>query len=100
MLFSEFKKKEVINLKNCQKLGKVCDFEFDECTGQIFKLIVPGENKWCGLFGGNDSNYVICYKDIKQIGPDIIIVDICRKSQILFEFDKKFLNRFWTILQL
>lgn len=77
MLFSELKKKEVINLKNCQKLGKVCDFEFDECTGQIFKLIIPGENKWCGLFGSSDSNYVICYKDIKQIGPDIIIVDIC-----------------------
>lgn len=76
MLFSELKKKEVINLKNCQKLGRVSDFEFDECTGQIFKLIIPGENKWCGLFG-SDSNYVICYKDIKQIGPDIIIVDIC-----------------------
>ena len=27
MLFSEFKKKEVINLKNCQKLGRVADFE-------------------------------------------------------------------------
>ena len=29
MLFSDFKKKEVINLKNCQKLGRVTDFEFD-----------------------------------------------------------------------
>lgn len=77
MLFSEFKKKEVINLKNCQKLGKVSDFEFDERTGQIFRLIVPGENKWCGLFGNGDSDYVIRYKDIRQIGPDIIIVDIC-----------------------
>ncbi|MDD6810813.1 MAG: YlmC/YmxH family sporulation protein [Lachnospiraceae bacterium] len=78
MLFSEFKKKEVINLKDCQKLGKVCDFEFDECTGQIFKLIVRGNNKWGGLFGC-EPDYVICYKDIKQIGPDIIIVDICKK---------------------
>ena len=79
MLFSELKKKEVINLRNCEKLGRVNDFEFDECTGQIFKLIIPGENKWCGLFG-SDSNYVICYKDIKQIGPDIIIVDICKRG--------------------
>ncbi len=71
MLFSEFKKKEVINLKNCQKLGRVADFEFDECTGQIYKLY--------GLFC-NDPDYVICYKDIKQIGPDIIIVDICKKG--------------------
>lgn len=78
MLFSEFKKKEVINLKNCQKLGRVADFEFDECTGQIYKLIVPGNNKLYGLFC-SDPDYVICYKDIKQIGPDIIIVDICKK---------------------
>ncbi len=78
MLFSEFKKKEVINLKNCQKLGRVADFEFDECTGQIFKLIVRNNSKFCGLFC-NDSEYEICYKDIRQIGPDIIIVDICKK---------------------
>ena len=78
MLFSEFKKKEVINLKNCQKLGRVADFEFDECTGQIFKLIVRSNSKFCGLFC-NDSEYEICYKDIRQIGPDIIIVDICKK---------------------
>ena len=76
MLFSELKKKEVINLKNCQKLGKVGDFEFNECTGQIYKLIIPGDSWWCGLLGGK-PDYVICYKDIKQIGPDIIIVDIC-----------------------
>ena len=76
MLFSESKKKEVINLKNCERLGKVSDFEFDECTGQIFKLIIPGDNKWCGLFC-NEPDYVICYKDIKKIGPDIIVVDIC-----------------------
>lgn len=78
MLFSEFKKKEVINLKDCQKLGRVTDFEFDECTGQIFKLIVQGKNKWCDLFC-SEPDYVICYNEIKQIGPDIIIVDICRK---------------------
>lgn len=76
MLFSELKKKEVINLKNCECLGKVNDFEFDECTGQICKLIVPGDNKWCGFFK-NEPDYVICYKDIKKIGPDIIVVDIC-----------------------
>ncbi|MCH5248951.1 MAG: YlmC/YmxH family sporulation protein [Lachnospiraceae bacterium] len=78
MLFSEFKKKEVINLKNCQKLGRVTDFEFDECTGQIFKLVVSGNNKLAGFFSC-EQDYIICYKDIKQIGPDIIIVDICIK---------------------
>ena len=29
MLFSELKSKEVINIKDCKRLGKVADFEFD-----------------------------------------------------------------------
>ena len=45
MLFSELKCKEVINLRDCRKLGHVTDFEFDQCTGCICKLIVPGGAK-------------------------------------------------------
>ena len=67
MLFSCFQKKEVINIRNCQKIGNVVDMEFDECTGQIH---------FCRLFEGS-SDIIICYKDIKQIGPDIILVDLC-----------------------
>lgn len=76
MLFSELKCKEVINLKDCKCLGKVGDLEFDECSGQICKIIIPGNNKLCALFG-SEPEYVIRYKDIKKIGPDIIVVDLC-----------------------
>ena len=43
MLFSELKCKEVINLKDCRCLGKIGDLEFDECSGQICKVIIPGK---------------------------------------------------------
>ena len=77
MLFSELKSKEVINIKDCKRLGKVADFEFDECNGCIHKLIVPEcGNKFCNLFKC-DQDYIIPYKNSKQIGPDIILVDIC-----------------------
>lgn len=76
MLFSEFKCKEVINLKDCKCLGKVSDLEFDERTGCIHKIIVPRGNRWESFFKCQDD-YVIPYRDIKQIGPDIILVDIC-----------------------
>lgn len=75
MLFSELKCKEVINLRDCRKLGNITDFEFDQCSGCICKFFVPGCSKWKCLFGCDD-NYEICFKDIKQIGPDIIIVDL------------------------
>jgi len=75
MLFSELKCKDVINLRNCQRLGKVSDLEFDECSGQIRKLFVPNGNKFLN-FLCCEPDYCIPYKDIKQIGPDVIIVDI------------------------
>ncbi|MBQ7954249.1 MAG: YlmC/YmxH family sporulation protein [Lachnospiraceae bacterium] len=76
MLFSEFKCKSVINLRDCKCLGKVSDMEFDERCGCICKIIVPKGSKFCNLLKA-ESDYVIPYKDIKQIGPDIILVDIC-----------------------
>ena len=45
MLYSEFKSKDVININNCKKLGRVCDLEFDPCSGCICKIIVPGGNR-------------------------------------------------------
>lgn len=76
MLFSEFKEKDVINIRNCKNLGNVNDLEIDECNGHIQKIIINGKvNKLCNLFC-NDPEYVIAYKDIKQIGPNIILVDV------------------------
>ena len=73
MLFSEFKEKEVISLKECKQLGHVYDIEFDEC-GQIRKIMVPGKMGLCNLFHP-EPEYVIPYNKICQIGPDIIIVE-------------------------
>lgn len=47
MRMSELKRKEVINVCDCRRLGFVGDMEFDPCTGQIKALIVPGPG--CGL---------------------------------------------------
>ena len=75
MLFSELRAKEVVNLRDCRKMGHVIDFEFDECTGCISKIIVPGVSRWkCML--KCETDYAICFCDIKQIGPDVIMVDV------------------------
>ena len=69
MLFSELKCKDVINLKDCRKL------EFDKCSGQICKVIIPSGNRFLNILC-QEPDIIIPYKDIKQIGPDIIIVDL------------------------
>ena len=64
------------NLKGTgKKLGHICDIEFDECSGCICKIVIPGGSKMLS-FLRCDPDIVIPYKDIRQIGPDIILVDI------------------------
>lgn len=75
MLFSEFRCKDVINVKDCRKLGRVCDMEFDECKGCICKIMVPGGNRLMN-FLKCEPEIVIPYRDICQIGPEVILVDI------------------------
>ena len=67
----ELKQKEVINACSCKSLGCPVDVEFDPCTGQI----IPGPGKFCSFFG-RDSEFCIPWKCIRQIGEDIILVEI------------------------
>lgn len=75
MLFSELKCKDVINVKDCRKLGRVCDLEFDECKGCLRKICVPGDNKLLS-FLRCEPDIEIPYCNICQIGPEVILVDI------------------------
>ncbi len=75
MLYSELKNKEVINIRDCKCLGRVVNLEFDECSGCICKLTVSECGRFFCFFKGEEE-VVIHFKDIKQIGPDIILVDI------------------------
>lgn len=75
MLYSEMKCKQVVNLRNCDILGYVSDLEIDKCTGSINKICVTCRKKWIPYFFC-EPDYVICYNCIKQIGPDIISVEI------------------------
>jgi len=73
--YKELRKKEVISTKDCRRLGHVCDLEIDECKGCICKIVVPGcKGLWAMLT--DDSVIEIPYNCIRQIGPDLILVDI------------------------
>ena len=76
MRLSEFKGKTVINDTDCCILGFVVDIEFDPATGCIIAIIVPGPARLCGILG-RDFEYVIPFKCIRSIGPDIILVSVC-----------------------
>ena len=83
MRLCDLKRKEVINICTCRSLGCVSDLEIDCRTGPVLALIVPGPGKLC-WFLGRDTEYVIPWECISQIGADIILIKIdeetCRKS--------------------
>lgn len=70
------RQKEVINVRDGTRLGYVCDVEVDVKCGRIVQLIVPGPAKFFGVFGC-DKEYCIDWCDIKCIGEDIILIDVC-----------------------
>ncbi len=75
----ELKEKEVINICNCKKLGCIVDLVLNVCDGCVQAIIVPGPGRVCG-FLGTDSEYVIPWRCIKKIGPDIVLVEICEEN--------------------
>lgn len=75
MRLCELRQKEVINCRDCQRLGYVGDIEFNCQNGCMEYLIVPGPCKIWGILG-RDQEYVIPWRAIRQIGPDVILVDI------------------------
>lgn len=76
MRLCELEDKEVINACDCKKLGYIVDLIIDECKGCIEAIVVPKAGKLCGLFG-DGAEYIIPFRCIKKIGPDIILVEIC-----------------------
>ena len=70
--FASLKNKEVINTPDGTALGCVSDLEFNRLTGQILRLILPGEG--IGAVFSNKKRVYIPFDRIERIGDDVILV--------------------------
>ena len=75
MRITELHCKEVICISDGRRLGFVSDVEVEIPCGNVLAIIVPGPCRLFGVLGRNDD-YVIPWRCIKRIGPDIVLVDI------------------------
>ena len=66
--------KEVICVADGRRLGFVSDVEVEIPEGRVLAILVPGPCRFRGLLG-RQEDYVIPWRFIKRIGPDIILVD-------------------------
>jgi len=74
--------KEVICIGSGQRLGFITDVEIEVPEGNVIAIVVPGPCRFLGMFGRNDD-FIIPWKCIKKIGPDIVLVDI-KPNECLF----------------
>ena len=72
--FLDFRRKEVISVKNGMKIGYVDDIRFHTQSAEVESIVVFGRLRFFGLFG-RDEDIIIKWCNIKSIGDDIVIVD-------------------------
>ena len=72
--FLELRDKDVVNITDGKKLGRIQDMMFTKC-GQVTGFIVPGEKKFLKCIA-RDECIFIPYGNICKIGEDIVLVEL------------------------
>lgn len=74
--FLDLKEREIINVFDGKKLGRVIDIVFNNESGLVRGIVVPGDRK---MFHRADDLFIPIDK-IKRIGNDVILVGVQRES--------------------
>ncbi|HAJ77627.1 MAG TPA: hypothetical protein DCO89_00970 [Clostridiales bacterium] len=78
--FCELKGKEVINIVDGKKLGRIIDIVFDTHCGRMLGIVVPSYNKSWNIFKASDDIF-IPFNCICKFGDDAILVQIFIPNQ-------------------
>jgi YlmC/YmxH family sporulation protein len=71
---SDLAEKEVVTIKEGRNLGPISDIEVNLEEGKVEAIIIPGPGKFLGFFN-RESDIIIPWKDIVNIGVDVILVE-------------------------
>ena len=73
--FCELKGKEVINIIDGTRLGRIIDIVFDINCNRVLGFVVPSQNKSWNIFKSSENIFIPC-QDICKIGKDVILVKV------------------------
>ncbi len=73
--FTELQCKEVICVNDGRRLGFITDVQVEVPEGHVLAVVVPGNCRFFGLLG-RQEDFIIPWRCIRRIGPDIVLVDI------------------------
>ena len=72
LTYGELKEKEVVNITDGKKLGKVIDIVMTD-KGQVIGVITPGDRK---LFKNGMDNVFVPWCNLIRIGSDVILIEL------------------------
>ena len=75
MRVHELRQKEVINIADGCRFGYIVDVIIEKKEGKCTHIIIPGPGRVFGVFG-RDQEFKIPWGKIKQIGDDIVLVEV------------------------
>ena len=75
MKLSELQKKDIINIKDGKKIGKIVDVEFDINSGYMVHFVIEKAHFVRSLFSTTEE-LNIKFTQIKKLGEDVILIDI------------------------
>ncbi|MGN1222440.1 MAG: YlmC/YmxH family sporulation protein [Christensenellales bacterium] len=85
--FCELRGKEVINVTDGKRLGRIIDIVFDASCGRVLGFVVPCYNKSWNIFKSSDDIF-IPFNNVCKIGDDVILVEIFLPNKQQFGFGK------------
>ena len=75
MKLSELQRKDIVNIKDGKKVGKIIDVEFDPRSGYMIRLVIEKYHFIRNIFN-NTEDLTINFTQIKKMGEDVILIDI------------------------
>ena len=73
MRISDFQNKDVVNLKNGNRLGNIIDIDIDMLNGNINKVIIYNKKSIFNVFKTEELE--LDWSLIKKVGDDVILID-------------------------
>jgi len=74
MLLGDLQQKDVVNVVDGSKLGRISNLEIDPLNGKILSITVQTNLRLANFFSGN-NNIIIPWNQIVKIGGEVVIVN-------------------------
>ena len=82
--FNELKEKEVINVADGKRMGRIEDVVFDKDDGKVLGVVLPGKK---AVFKKREDVF-IPIDELKRIGEDVILVKIYLNEPVPAQLSK------------